>query len=144
MFALDLQKVSKTIIMSQHTHPLNLDSSQTEGKIAHKCRGPCLSIWSHVCAWGNKEGCVLDRAVELLHDTVMNINWSGPSEININKMVSSVACLEFTQPPIEWVPGALSPRVKRPGHEADHSLPASTQVKKIWIYTSTPPYAFMK
>jgi hypothetical protein len=27
-----------------------------------------------------------------------------------------------TQPPIQWVPGALSPGVKRPGHEVDHSL----------------------
>jgi hypothetical protein len=33
--------------------------------------------------------------------------------------------------------------VKRPGREADHSPPASAEVKKMWIYTSTPPYAFM-
>jgi hypothetical protein len=39
--------------------------------------------------------------------------------------------------------GALSPGVKRQGREADHSPPASAEVKKIWIYTSTPPYAFM-
>jgi hypothetical protein len=30
-----------------------------------------------------------------------------------------------------------------PGHDADHSPPASAKVKKMWIYTSTPPYAFM-
>jgi hypothetical protein len=45
--------------------------------------------------------------------------------------------------PIEWVPGALSPGVNRQGPEADHSLPTSPEVKKMWIYTSTPPYAFM-
>jgi hypothetical protein len=56
---------------------------------------------------------------------------------------SSRPALGITQPPIQWVPGALSPRVKRLGHEADHSLPASAEVKKMWIYTSTPPYAFM-
>jgi hypothetical protein len=33
--------------------------------------------------------------------------------------------------------------VKRPGREADHSPATSLEVKKIWIYTSTPPYAFM-
>jgi hypothetical protein len=33
--------------------------------------------------------------------------------------------------------------VKRSGREADHSPPASAEVKKMWIYTSTPPYAFM-
>jgi hypothetical protein len=27
--------------------------------------------------------------------------------------------------------------------EADHSRPASAKVKKMWIYTSTIPYAFM-
>jgi hypothetical protein len=39
--------------------------------------------------------------------------------------------------------GGLSPAVKRPGREADHSPPASAKVKKTWIYTSTPPYVFM-
>jgi hypothetical protein len=35
------------------------------------------------------------------------------------------------------VPRALSPGVKRPGREADHS-PTSVEVKKTWIYTSPP------
>jgi hypothetical protein len=35
------------------------------------------------------------------------------------------------------------PGVKRPGGEADHSPPTSAEVKKMWVYTSTPPYAFM-
>jgi hypothetical protein len=48
-----------------------------------------------------------------------------------------------TQPPIKWVPGALSPGVKRPGREADHSPQVSAEAKKMWIYISTPPYAFM-
>jgi hypothetical protein len=38
--------------------------------------------------------------------------------------------LGHTQPPIQWVPGALSPGVKRPGREADHSPPTSAGVKK--------------
>jgi hypothetical protein len=42
-----------------------------------------------------------------------------------------------------WVPGVLSPGVKRQGRDADHSPPTSADVKKTWIYTSTPPYAFM-
>jgi hypothetical protein len=40
--------------------------------------------------------------------------------------ISSRPALGFTQPPIQWVPGALSPGVKRPGREADHSPAAST------------------
>jgi hypothetical protein len=35
-----------------------------------------------------------------------------------------------TQPPIQWVPGALSLEVKRPGRESDHSPPSSAEVKK--------------
>jgi hypothetical protein len=46
-----------------------------------------------------------------------------------------------TQPPIKWVSGALSPGVKRPGREADHS-PIRAEVKNRCTYTSTPPYVF--
>jgi hypothetical protein len=44
---------------------------------------------------------------------------------------------------IQWVPEALSPGLNRQGREADHSLATSAEVKKMWIYTSTPPYAFL-
>jgi hypothetical protein len=33
--------------------------------------------------------------------------------------------------------------VKRPGREADHSPPTSAEIKKTWVYTSTPSYVFM-
>jgi hypothetical protein len=39
--------------------------------------------------------------------------------------------------------GALSPEVKRQKREADHSPLTSAEVKRTWIYTSTPPYVFM-
>jgi hypothetical protein len=42
-----------------------------------------------------------------------------------------------SQPPIQWITGALSPGVKRLGHEADHTPPTSAEVRKMWIYTST-------
>jgi hypothetical protein len=51
--------------------------------------------------------------------------------------------LGSTQPPIQRVLEDLSLGVKRPGREANHSPPASAEVKKMWLYTSTPPYAFM-
>jgi hypothetical protein len=56
---------------------------------------------------------------------------------------ASMPDLGPTQPPIQWVPGALSSGVKQPGREADHSTPTSANVKNTWIYTSTPPYVFM-
>jgi hypothetical protein len=39
--------------------------------------------------------------------------------------------------------GAPFPVVKRQAREADHSPTISTEVKKVWIYTSTPLYEFM-
>jgi hypothetical protein len=39
--------------------------------------------------------------------------------------------------------GLSPPEVKRPGREFDHSPPASAEVRKMWIYTSTSPYALM-
>jgi hypothetical protein len=36
----------------------------------------------------------------------------------------------------------LSPGVKWPEREFDHSIPTSAEVKKTWICTCTPPYAF--
>jgi hypothetical protein len=33
------------------------------------------------------------------------------------------------QPPIQWLPGAISPRIKRLGREGDHSILATAEVK---------------
>jgi hypothetical protein len=43
-----------------------------------------------------------------------------------------------TQPPIQWALGALSPRVKRLGREADHSPPTSAEVKNGGTITPLP------
>jgi hypothetical protein len=51
---------------------------------------------------------------------------------------SSRPVLGPTHPPIQWVPG-----VKQPVRETDHSPPTFIEVRKTWIYTSTPPYSFM-
>jgi hypothetical protein len=56
---------------------------------------------------------------------------------------SSRPVLGPTQPPIQWVPGALFLVVRRAGREADHSPPTSAEVKNMWIYASAPPYVFI-
>jgi hypothetical protein len=56
---------------------------------------------------------------------------------------SSRPAMRSNQFPIQWVPGVLFPRVKRPGREDDHSPPASIEINKMWNYTSIPPYSFM-
>jgi len=48
-----------------------------------------------------------------------------------------------TQPPIQWVPGALSLEVKRSGREADHLSPSNAEGKNAWRYTCTAQYVFM-
>jgi hypothetical protein len=49
-----------------------------------------------------------------------------------------------TQPPIQWVPQALSLGIKRSGREADASPPSSAEVKNAWSYVSSHQYVFME
>jgi hypothetical protein len=43
------------------------------------------------------------------------------------------------QPPIQWVPGALSLGVKQPGGGADHSPPSNAEVKEcVQLYIHSP------
>jgi hypothetical protein len=52
---------------------------------------------------------------------------------------ASRTALGTTQPPIQWVPGALSLEVKQPGFEADHSPPSSAEVKEcVELYLHSP------
>jgi hypothetical protein len=56
---------------------------------------------------------------------------------------ASRTALGPTQPPIQWVLGALSPGIKRPGREADHSPPSSAEVKEcveLYLHPSTPSW----
>jgi len=46
--------------------------------------------------------------------------------------------LGTTQPPIQWVPGALSLGIKQQGREANHSPPPSAKVKCVEIYLHSP------
>jgi hypothetical protein len=92
-----------------------------------------LVWWSRVSAVGIETGFGLDD---------QGVGVRVPVRSRIFSTLSRAA-LRSTQPPIEWVPGALSPGVKRLEREADHSPPTSAEVKKMWIYTSTLRYAFM-
>jgi hypothetical protein len=42
------------------------------------------------------------------------------------------------QPPIRRAPGDLSPGVRRPGHEVDHSPQWSVEVTNVWSYAPIP------
>jgi hypothetical protein len=59
---------------------------------------------------------------------------------NIIRVVQTGSGVQETYP---MGTGGSFPGVKAAGVDVDHSPPASSEVKKMWIYTSTPPYAFI-
>jgi len=46
-----------------------------------------------------------------------------------------------TQPPIQWVPAALTLGVKRPGREADNSPPSSAEVRNARLHSVVLMYS---
>jgi hypothetical protein len=69
---------------------------------------------------------------------------SSPDRVNnLHFYISSTPALGPTHPPIQRVPWALSPGVKRQVRKADHSPPNSVEDKEMWIFTPTPPYFLM-
>jgi hypothetical protein len=50
---------------------------------------------------------------------------------NIFLFTKSKPDLGPTQPPIQWVPGVLSPGIKQPCPEADYLLLSSAEVKNV-------------
>jgi len=55
---------------------------------------------------------------------------------------ASKMALGPTQPLVQWVPGALSLGVKRPGREADHLPPSSAEVKEcmeLYLHSCSTP-----
>jgi hypothetical protein len=110
------------------------------------CYTVIFTFFTHTRAWEDA-GLIIRQASE--NKTV--ILYSHPtgrssSPVRVKNFLFSKFSrpdLGSTQPPIQWVPGALSHEVKRQGREAEHSPLAIADVKKMWIYTSTPPYTFM-
>jgi hypothetical protein len=53
--------------------------------------------------------------------------------------IPAAAYLAATRSPIQWVPGALSLGVRRPGHEADHLSPSGAEAKEyVELYLYSP------
>jgi hypothetical protein len=73
-----------------------------------------------------------------LDDRMINVRFPVGLGIFLFDTVSRPA-LGPTQPPIQWVPRALSLGVKRPGREADHSPPSSADVQECAeLYLHSP------
>jgi hypothetical protein len=83
-----------------------------------------------------------------IHTMLLSYRLDGPGLIPGKGKIflystASRSALGLTHPPIQWVPGALSPGVMRQGCKADYSPPTSANVRVRWSCTSTPPYMFM-
>jgi hypothetical protein len=79
------------------------------------------------------------RITMLMELISRNIRRANSTASNFKIVTSFRPALGPTQPPTQWVPGALSLGVKRPRRETDHSHPSCAEVKNAWCYTSTPP-----
>jgi hypothetical protein len=83
----------------------------------------------------------------LIHTWKINYDIMGGLDgwgVGVRVLIASRSALGSTQPPIQWVPGGLFPSgVRRQEREADHSPLTNAKVKKTWVCTSTPSYAFM-
>jgi len=69
---------------------------------------------------------------------VSNANFGINGEESSSSATRILISLGPTQPPVQWVPEALSLGVKRPDRKSDHSPPSSAEVKKSWSSASTP------
>jgi hypothetical protein len=74
-----------------------------------------------------------------LHDRAITVKFQFPVATRHFSRLQTVQTLGPTHPSIQCVPAALSPGVKWPGREVDHSPPSNAEVKNEWSYTSTPP-----
>jgi hypothetical protein len=103
----------------------------------------CVAIlWVSLVNFASITVCVAFQRVFIVVSVYFVITQSGnfcihPRIYFITPQIKTA--LGPTQPPIQWVRGALSLGIKRPGREADHSPPSSAEVKNTWSFTSTPP-----
>jgi hypothetical protein len=82
----------------------------------------CVFVWSRDSAVSITTGCGSDgQGVEV--------------RVQVRGRVCPLHVVQ-TKPPVQRVPGTLSPGVKRLGREADQSPLPSTEVKITWNYTT--------
>lgn len=72
-----------------------------------------------------------------LNDVCFHINLKSKRMEILKTTVGSGTRAErprFKQPPIQWVPEAVSPGLKRLMPEANHSPPSTAEIKNGWNY----------
>jgi hypothetical protein len=94
----------------------NYGSSRRKSELVQHSSAWCLSPDSSI-GIATIYGLHLQRSMSSSHVRVKNLHFCRPA-------------VRPTQTPVQWIRGAFSVGVKRLGLEADHSPPASAEVKK--------------
>jgi hypothetical protein len=71
-------------------------------------------------------------------DRAQQQNTLSSNTVRATNFHFSLSSRPTTQSPIQWVPGALSQGVKRPGSEAEHSPSTNVEVKKRGFINPLP------
>jgi hypothetical protein len=120
---------------SQSRRPLDLNLHRCENLVPRVVISR-LNLLSK--SWKSRDSSV-DIALRYgLDNTVLGFySWWGLGIFLFT--TASRTALGSTQPPTQWMPGASSLEIKRPGLEADHSPPSSAEVKEwIELYLHSP------
>jgi hypothetical protein len=107
----------------------------------HDLFGICLcKSWIVFCVvhWDSIVGIVTGYGLD---DRGVEVESQYGQEFSVLHVIQTGSWVHPTSYPMGT--GGSFPGGKRPGREADHLPLASAEVKKMWIYTSTPPYTFM-
>jgi hypothetical protein len=134
---LDVTRTSDVFHLNSHhnTFNINKDWCYFLTKICKHVTSLSLHIWSlqklsHLMGTTR----MVDQQKVIFCDSA-NLCKTALAVFLSSRVVTLV--LGTTQLPIQWVPGALSPVVKQPGCEADHSITSTAKIVNGWSCTST-------
>jgi hypothetical protein len=94
-----------------------------------------MTIWSlNKNVFISISTCSVYRSCDSSVDIVTGYALDDPGSIPYSAKIfffstASKSNLGPTQPPFQWVPGAIFRGIKQPGHESDHSSPSGTKFK---------------
>jgi hypothetical protein len=98
-------------------------------------------LWLHFCAW-RLPVTQQDWVCKIIYSNIALDDQVFESREGLGiflLITASRKAVGPTQPPIQWVSGALYVGLKRLGRKADNSLASSADVTNTSTYTSTPP-----
>jgi hypothetical protein len=109
--------------------------------------------WGRPCVDEERDCLEPGQVLNLSHDLLLQgssvgvVPGYGMDDRGVGVWVQVEARISSSQSP-DWLWGPPSflydyLGVKRPGRGSGHLPPTSADVKNTWIYTSTPPYAFV-